>query len=66
MNAVVFLTAGGKGNRLRSYLNLEEDLPKALAVTIKSRPLIAYQLDILVKLKFPIAIAFSTEKTIKS
>ena len=66
MNTVIFLTAGGKGSRLRSHLNLEKDLPKALAVTVKKRPLIAYQLDILVKLKFPIAIAFSTEKTIKS
>jgi|SRR3989344_4044040 len=65
MNTAIFLTAGGKGNRLRSYLNLEEDLPKALAVSIKNRPLIAYQLDILVKLNFPIAIAFSSEKAIK-
>lgn len=60
---IVFLACGGKGNRLRAVLDLEDDLPKGLAVIIGSRPLIAYQLEHFISLGLPIVVSFSNQKS---
>ncbi len=65
---LVFISAGGRGTRLWKELpELKKSaLPKSLGIIIKERPLIAYQLDKLVKLPdVQIVLTFNDKRSIK-
>ncbi len=65
---VVFIAAGGRGTRLwEDYPELKRSgLPKSLGIVVKNRPLIAYQLDFLVRLPDAIIVlTFNDQRSIR-